>query len=97
MGLIWHPHTFDMGFLIYGILPLVGWILYGAIWRLYLSPLAKFPGPKLAALTQWYEFYYNIIKPGVFFREIERMHEIYGMSFLSLTKIFASMSRVFLD
>ena len=68
-----------MAFIVYGMLIAAGWTLYGAVWRLYFSPLSKFPGPKIAALTQWYEFYYNIIRPGVFFHEIARMHEIYGM------------------
>ena len=52
--------------------------VYGAIWRLYISPLAKYPGPKLAALTQWYEFYYDVVKHNRFAWEIERLHDIYG-------------------
>jgi hypothetical protein len=48
------------------------------IWRLFFSPLRKFPGPKLAAATLWYEFYFDIVKEGKYIWEIERMHKIYG-------------------
>ncbi len=64
--------------LIYSILTTLLYTLYGAIYRLYLSPIAKFPGSKLAALTFWYEFYYDVIKRGTYVYEIERMHNIYG-------------------
>jgi hypothetical protein len=57
---------------------LLAWTIYGAIWRLFLSPLSKFPGPKLAALTLWYEFYFDVVKEGVYIWEIERLHKIYG-------------------
>ncbi|KAK1976428.1 oxoglutarate/iron-dependent oxygenase [Colletotrichum cereale] len=49
-----------------------------AVYRLYFHPLAKFPGPKIAALTVWYEFYFDGIKRGRYTFQIQRMHEKYG-------------------
>ena len=60
------------------ILVVVLYLAYGVIWRLFWSPIAKFPGPKLAAVTLWYEFYYDVLKTGRYMWEIEKMHEKYG-------------------
>ncbi|KAK1987725.1 cytochrome P450 [Colletotrichum cereale] len=49
-----------------------------AVYRVYLSPLAKFPGSKLAALTLWYEVYWDIVKRGTFIWRIEEMHREHG-------------------
>lgn len=48
------------------------------IYRLCTHPLAAFPGPKLAAATFLYEFYYDVVKRGMYIWEIESMHEKYG-------------------
>ena len=48
--------------------------------RLYLSPIAKFPGPKLAALSRWYEFYYEVVLRGQFTFHISKLHKQYGKS-----------------
>lgn len=50
------------------------------IYRLYWSPLAKIPGPKLAAATFWYEFYYDVVRRGRYTWKIGELHEEYGMS-----------------
>ena len=50
------------------------------IYRLFLHPLAKYPGPKLAALSNWYEFYYDVVQQGKFTFHIQELHKIYGKS-----------------
>lgn len=60
---------------------LLSYIVYGiglAIHRLYFSPLAKFPGSKIAAVSQWYEFYHDVIRRGKYMWKIGEMHEQYG-------------------
>src|SRR5436190_24250625 len=66
---------------------IVCYVVAGAIYRLFFSPVAKFPGPTLTALTLWYEFYYDVIKGGKFKWQIKRMHENYGTMLPSLTAV----------
>ena len=63
------------------LLILTTWLLYAiglAIYRLYFHPLAKFPGRKTAAVTTWYEFYYEFRYGGKYIYEIEKMHKEFG-------------------
>ena len=67
------------------LLPLAGLALYGAVYgaglafyRLFLSPLAKFPGPKLAALTRKYESYYEAVQNYEYLWKIKKLHRQYG-------------------
>ncbi len=49
-----------------------------AIYRLFFDRLAKFPGPKLAALTRYYEAYYDVIQNGQYTFKIDQLHKEYG-------------------
>lgn len=48
------------------------------VYRLYFHPLAKFPGPKIAAATFLYEIAWDYFGDGAYLFECERMHQIYG-------------------
>ena len=65
------PVTFGVG----GILL---YLTIRTIYRVYFHPLSKFPGPKLAAASSAYEFYFSVIKRGMFVWELERLHNVYG-------------------
>ena len=48
--------------------------------RLFFSPIAGFPGPKIAAATGWYEFYHDYFRNGTYLFRIKEMHDKYGSS-----------------
>ena len=60
------------------LMAIASYTAYGIVYRLYLSPIAHFPGRKMAALTFWYEFYFDVIKRGSYVWQIRQMHETYG-------------------
>lgn len=50
------------------------------VYRLCFSPIAKFPGPKLAAATYLYELYYDVVKRGKYTFKIRDLHAKHGQS-----------------
>ncbi|PTB37642.1 uncharacterized protein TrAFT101_005480 [Trichoderma asperellum] len=60
------------------ITALGAYISIRTIYRLYFHPLSHIPGPKLAACSHLYEFYYNVILSGKYLFEMEKMHQQYG-------------------
>lgn len=63
------------------------YLSYGCIYRLYLSPLAAIPGPKIAALSGMYEMYFDLIEKARFPWKIEYLHERYGLAGTILVRI----------
>jgi hypothetical protein len=64
--------------LFFGLVVITIYSIVGVVYRLYFCPIAKFPGPKIAALTFWYEFYYDIILRGQYVYKIQELHGKYG-------------------
>ncbi|PTB62735.1 cytochrome P450 [Trichoderma citrinoviride] len=54
------------------------WQLLLSMYYLWFSSLSHIPGPKLAAGSLLYEFYYEVVCSGQYTRKIEKMHEVYG-------------------
>lgn len=64
-----------------------------ALYRLSFHPLAKFPGPKLAAVTSLYGAYLDIIKGGddCYIKLLPKLHDQYGTLLLHpIIEIFCS-------
>ena len=61
------------------------------VYRLYFHPLSKFPGPRLAALTRWYEFYFELIQKGQY---VHAPHLHRSLEHADLPKIHVSHSEI---
>lgn len=62
----------------WGIASFILYSLFTGVYRLFLSPISHIPGPKLAALTYFYEFYYDAICKGRYLWKIQELHQQYG-------------------
>lgn len=50
-----------------------------ALYRRFFHPLAKIPGPFLAAITHFYIVKYNLFSPrSQFYLQVEKLHQQYG-------------------
>lgn len=59
-------------------LALIASFVAQCVYDIFFHPLRKFPGPKVAAVGSYYEFYYDVVKDGTYLWEIEKMHRTYG-------------------
>lgn len=64
------------------------------MYRLYFSLIARFPGPKLAALTRLCELYYEIVKGGQYIFKTGELHEKYGGDYTALNRVLTSLNSV---
>jgi len=53
-------------------------LIVRAIYRLTLHPLAKFPGPKIAAITSLYQASFDISRSPCFVKILPKLHDRYG-------------------
>ncbi|KAB8227357.1 cytochrome P450 [Aspergillus alliaceus] len=67
---------------VYTLLSILGILFFAQvakiIYRIFLHPLARFPGPKLAAASSLYSTYYNLVKGGQYTEMLPCLHDLYG-------------------
>ncbi|KAJ3559562.1 hypothetical protein NM688_g265 [Phlebia brevispora] len=54
------------------------WTILNGLYNLYWHPLAKYPGPKLAAFTLWWKIYCELFSKENPVDIVARLHEVYG-------------------
>lgn len=60
------------------VVAVVAYLLSLAFYRLTFHPLSRFPGPKSAAITWYYEAYFDLVQNGQYTFKIAEIHKEYG-------------------
>jgi hypothetical protein len=63
---------------IYAAMLIPPYVAYVVVYRLFFHPLAQIPGPKLAALTFFYQTYYSFKDGSRFYKKVGLLHKKYG-------------------
>jgi hypothetical protein len=72
-------HSNLSSLLTYAVTAALVWITSLVIYRRYLHPLAKIPGPFLASITHFYIVKYNLFSGrSQFYLQVEKLHQQYG-------------------
>ncbi|KAF2456731.1 cytochrome P450 monooxygenase-like protein [Lineolata rhizophorae] len=66
------------GWAVLAAVALLTFLAYRLIYRVYLHPLARFPGPPAAAVTWWWKTYVEVIRGRSFCHALEGVHAQYG-------------------
>ncbi|KAF2235666.1 cytochrome P450 monooxygenase-like protein [Viridothelium virens] len=56
----------------------ISWFTYNAIYNAYLHPLARFPGPRTAAVTRYWKAFVECIQNRSFCHVLEELHKEHG-------------------
>lgn len=59
------------------LLSVTVWTILKSVYNIYFHPLARFPGPKLAAASIWWETYVDVVKGELSLTLID-LHAKYG-------------------
>lgn len=78
---------------LYGVSVLLIYIVVKYIYRLTFHPLAKFPGPKLAAATNFYGASFDLLSSESYVKSFPAFHEKYGLLFVASWGSILSNSR----
>lgn len=67
------------------------------LYRIFVSPLSRIPGPVLAAATGWYETYYELWHSfgGQYLFHIQDLHRRYGEADNAYLSLFLNLKSLF--
>ena len=96
-------HSISLSEMAFVSLEAISWaslavVLYSlilVIYRLNFHPLAKFPGPKIAAATGWWECIQDLFggrQGGDYINQVEQMHDEYGSRSKEMLALLNMMS-----